>query len=66
MLAAAAIRTVGVEPRDVREYLQSLGHERPPYHGVTGAITFPASADRLVLVEMTRTGRLARVAVDTQ
>lgn len=66
MLAATAIRTAGVDPRDVREYLQSLGHERPPYPGVTGAITFPASAQRLVLVQIARDGHVARITADSR
>ena len=36
----------------VAGYLRSLGHDRPPYQGITGAVVFPGGADRLVMTRL--------------
>jgi branched-chain amino acid transport system substrate-binding protein len=45
MLIATAARAVGPRREAVREYLASLGRERPAYPGATGAITFDENGD---------------------
>lgn len=40
MLLAAALREVGADRRQVRNWLTSLGTSRPPFVGVTGPIVF--------------------------
>ncbi len=52
MVAAQAVREVGVQPAAIRSYLQELGTARPPYHGVTGPISF--APGRVVNLVMTR------------
>jgi len=47
-----AVRVAGSDREAVRRYLASLGHERPALDGVTGPITFPARADRLVMTRV--------------
>lgn len=50
---AHAAREAGADPRRVRDYLRSLGRERPPLHGVTGPITFdPAKPGSLVITRI--------------
>jgi branched-chain amino acid transport system substrate-binding protein len=51
MLLAAAVREAGDQPRDVLDYLLSLGRSRPRYRGVTGEIGFGGGAGppRLVM-----------------
>lgn len=55
-----AIRTVGPERHRVRQYLESLGRDRPALTGVTGPITFPSPSERLVMIGLD--GTLARTA----
>jgi branched-chain amino acid transport system substrate-binding protein len=40
MVLIQAIREVGPEPRAIRNWLTRLGDGRPPFDGITGAITF--------------------------
>jgi len=47
-----ALRAVGSDREQVRRFLVSLGHERPALNGVTGPITFPARADRLLMTRV--------------
>jgi len=61
MLMAEGVRAVGPDRAALRRYLETLGQSRPPYHGVTGEITFLAgSSPRLVMARL-RDGRLERV-----
>jgi len=61
ILMAHAVRAVGPDRAALRRYLESLGRSRPPYHGVTGDITFlPDRAPRLVMAQVHH-GRLVRV-----
>ncbi len=50
MLAATAIRQVGVDPAAVELYLTELGVTRPPYRGVTGDIHFHDGRDGPLLM----------------
>lgn len=53
MVLAEAIREVGPDRAAIRDWLRSLGDSRPPYRGVTGAITFrPGARRNLVLVRL--------------
>lgn len=52
MTLVAAVRTVGPDEVRVRDWLASLGHTRPPLHGVTGPIQFPARPDRLSMTRI--------------
>ncbi|MCG6989416.1 MAG: branched-chain amino acid ABC transporter substrate-binding protein [Gemmatimonadetes bacterium] len=47
----AAVREVGPDPRRIAEYLRELGRSRPPYHGITGDISFGQQPHRLMLVD---------------
>lgn len=58
----AAVREAGPDPEAIGRYLRSLGRTRPALPGVTGPITFPGSADRLV---MTRLENSSLTVVDT-
>jgi branched-chain amino acid transport system substrate-binding protein len=51
---ATALRKVGDDPTDVRNYVLSLGRSRPRYRGVTGEIGFGAGAGppRLVMARV--------------
>jgi branched-chain amino acid transport system substrate-binding protein len=61
MVLATAIREVGSRPPAIRQYLESLGRERPPYPGVTGPITFgPGRAGNFVMTRL-EGDRLVRV-----
>lgn len=42
MLLAHAVREVGPRREAIRDYLRSLGRERPAYQGITGPISFHA------------------------
>ena len=61
MLAATAIRAVGTDRGAVREYLRSLGRERPPYPGVTGPIAFALPARSGFIMIRLRNGAQVRV-----
>jgi ABC-type branched-subunit amino acid transport system substrate-binding protein len=50
MLLAEAVRAVGPEPGQMREYLLSLGEERPPFEGITGPISFAEERDYPVFI----------------
>lgn len=50
MVLAQAIREVGPDRAAVRDWLHSLGGERPPYQGVTGDISFRRGARRNLLL----------------
>lgn len=50
-LLVAAVRQVGPDPRRVAQYLRELGRSRPPYHGVTGDISFGQQPHKLLLVD---------------
>lgn len=50
-----AVRSVGPQPRRVRQYLESLGRGRAALVGVTGPVTFPSPADRLVMLTVAGT-----------
>ncbi len=53
MVLAQAIREVGPDRAAVRDWLGSLGGDRPPYTGVTGDISFrPGARRNLVLVRL--------------
>lgn len=52
LLLATATSEVGGDPAAVRRYLESLGRTRPPYQGLTGAVTF--LADRRAPLYMMR------------
>lgn len=57
MVIAEAIRSVGADRAAIRDYLASLGRERPPFAGVTGPIGFaPGSVHPLVMFRV-RDGR---------
>lgn len=62
LLAARAVREAGGSPGAVRRYLSELGRERPPYHGVTGNISF--TPERKINLLMTRVIDGAVVIVD--
>lgn len=49
-LVAEAVREVGPDRKEVVAYLRALGHGRPPYRGVTGAISFGPGARRPLIV----------------
>jgi len=51
-LVAAAVEEVGPDRDRVSAYLEDLGRGRPPYHGVTGDVSFGAGARHpLILVD---------------
>jgi ABC-type branched-subunit amino acid transport system substrate-binding protein len=58
MLVAEAIRTVGPSRTAVRQFLEELGHTRPPYLGVTGPISLAPGAIRPLLMTRLDSGRL--------
>jgi len=61
MVLAAAVREVGPRPAAIRRYLESLGRERAPYPGVTGAISFqPGRLANLVMMRL-EGNRIVRV-----
>jgi len=46
MLLAQATKDAGARPDALRRYLTALGHSRPAYQGVTGAVSFGSGALR--------------------
>jgi branched-chain amino acid transport system substrate-binding protein len=53
MMIVQAVREVGADRGAIRNWLLSLGRERPPYHGITGPIGFGLVAPgRLVMVRL--------------
>jgi branched-chain amino acid transport system substrate-binding protein len=60
-LLARAIEEVGADRLAVRDYLASVGRERPAFDGVTGRIAFDSAGDvpdKPVLIGVVRNGRL--------
>jgi branched-chain amino acid transport system substrate-binding protein len=53
MVAARAVHDVGPRGTAIRRYLSELGISRPPYHGVTGPISFgPQRAANLLMTRV--------------
>jgi len=53
MVAAAALRAAGPRRAAIRRYLSELGVSRPPYHGITGPISFaPGRPTNLVMLRL--------------
>lgn len=53
MLLAQAVREAGTDRAAIRRWLEQLGEDRPPYAGVTGAISFrPEAAPRIEIVRV--------------
>ena len=64
-LLARAIEEVGADRRAVRDYLGTVGGERPAFDGVTGRIAFDSAGDvprKAVVVGVVRNGRLVTEA----
>lgn len=60
-LLAAAIDDVGPDRAAIREWLRSLGRERPAFPGLTGPISFgPDRAHTLAMVRVAPDGRIIR------
>jgi ABC-type branched-subunit amino acid transport system substrate-binding protein len=57
MVAAQAIRNGGPTRAAVAKYLSELGRSRPPYHGITGPISFAPGAPRPLLMTRLQNGR---------
>ena len=53
MTLLAAIREAGAGHHAVRDWLASLGRTHPALPGVTGPITFPATAHRILMTRVT-------------
>lgn len=49
-LLAGAVREVGPDPEDMRQYLLSLGREREPFPGITGPISFDTQRTHPVFI----------------
>lgn len=62
LLLAEAVRAVGADREDVRQFLEGLGRSRPPYEGVTGPISF--GPGRSINLVMTRLDNGSAVSVD--
>jgi branched-chain amino acid transport system substrate-binding protein len=45
MLIATSARAAGTERDAIRDYLASVGRERPAYHGATGVVAFDENGD---------------------
>ena len=60
LLIVTAVREVGANRASVRAYLEGLGRSRPPYAGVTGAITFQPGAHRPLHMMRIRSGQVQR------
>lgn len=61
MLMATAVAAAGPNPAAVRRYLEGLGRERPPYHGVTGPIAFYGDRRPRLLMVRLHNGQAERV-----
>ena len=64
-LLARAIEEVGGDRRAIRDYLATVGGERPSFDGVTGRIAFDSAGDvpqKAVVVGVVRNGRLVTEA----
>jgi len=65
-LLARAAAEVGTDRRAIRDYLASVGSERPAFDGVTGRIAFDRNGDvagRDVVIGVVRGGRLLTEAL---
>jgi branched-chain amino acid transport system substrate-binding protein len=65
-LLARAIEAAGASRRAIRDYLAKVGHGRPSFEGVTGAIAFDSSGDvpgKTVVIGVVRGGQLVTEAV---
>lgn len=56
VVLAQAIREVGPDRLRIRDWLASLGESRPPFHGVTGEITFRRGVRRNLYLVRLRDG----------
>jgi len=56
IVLADAIRAAGPDRLRIREWLASLGQSRPPFHGVTGEITFARGVRRNLYLVRLRDG----------
>lgn len=63
MVLAEAIRQVGPDRERIRDWLASLGRERPPYPGVTGPIAFGKGLRRNLYLIRLRDGKPVQVPV---
>lgn len=64
-LLARAIEEVGTDRHAVRDYLATVGRERPAFEGVTGRIAFDSAGDvpdKSVVIGVVRNGRLVTEA----
>jgi branched-chain amino acid transport system substrate-binding protein len=64
-LLAQALEAVGPDRRAIRDYLASVGDQRPAFEGVTGPIAFDSSGDvpgKPVTMAVVRGGRLVAAA----
>jgi len=53
MVAAQAVHAAGAHRDAIRRYLSELGVSRPPYHGITGLISFaPGRPTNLVMLRL--------------
>jgi ABC-type branched-subunit amino acid transport system substrate-binding protein len=53
MVLATAAQAAGPNPGRIRRYLEDLGRTRPPYHGVTGPISFqPGRPANLIMTRL--------------
>lgn len=50
-LLVDAVRQVGPSPRHIAAYMRELGHQRPPFHGITGDISFGPHPHTLIVVD---------------
>ncbi len=64
MLAAQAVRDVGPHPAAIRRYLAELGTVRPPFHGVTGPISFAPQRPANLLTTRVEHGEVVVVTAE--
>jgi ABC-type branched-subunit amino acid transport system substrate-binding protein len=66
LVAAQAVHEVGPRPLAIKRYLSELGSVRPPYHGVTGLVSFaPRRPVNLVMTHF-MDGALVMVSGSTE
>jgi len=63
MVVATAIREVGPDPERIREYLESLGRDRPAHPGVTGPVAFGAERRANFVMTQVAGDRLTRATL---
>ncbi len=61
VLATAARRAAGPDRAAVRRWLAGLGHDRPPFRGITGSISFGPERELPLTMVRFRDGRAERV-----